>query len=108
MEDNMAGSRGASSSNLNGSNECSYSVPKEAELLFQKILNDPLISKYLPSDVKRCAASVRFVGKSKPTLPVNWRIAESASALHALEASLLGVLLERKYQVPVPQVEIEP
>jgi hypothetical protein len=102
----MAESNGLS---LSHSDECSYSVPREAQVLFQNaILENPSISKYLPEGLKSRAKKVRFVGKTKPTLPVNWRLAESASALHALEASLLSLLLEEKYQVPAPQAEINP
>ena len=88
--------------------ELKYSVPKQAELVFYEgILNNPLISKYLPSGSKQIASKIHFTGKNKPTLPVNWRFAESASALHALEASLIGLLLEKKYKVEAPEVEID-
>ena len=94
---------------VNGATGPKYSVPREAALVLQEgILDNPLISKYLPSDIKRVSAKTRFVGKEKPTLPVNWRIAESASALHALEAALIGLLLEKKYRVSAPEVEINP
>lgn len=90
--------------NLTGLN---YSVPKQAELVFRdEILNNPLVAKYLPPDVERIASRVRFTGGDKPTLPVNWRFAESASALNALEAALVGLLVEKKYRVEAPKAEI--
>ena len=93
----------------NGTVGSRYSVPEEAKLVLQEgILENPLISKYLPSDIQRIASKIHFVGKEKPTLPVNWRVAESASALHGLEAALIGLLLETKYGVSAPEVEINP
>jgi hypothetical protein len=65
-----------------------------------------LISKDLPPDLERFASRIRFTGPENPTLPVNWRFAESASALHALEAALIVMLLEKKYGVDGPEVEI--
>ena len=84
-----------------------YSVPKEAESLLQEgILRNPLVRDYLPPEVSEAARNVRFSGKDKPSLPVNWRFAESSAALHALEAALVGVLLGKKYGVRAPRVEI--
>jgi hypothetical protein len=84
-----------------------YSVPKQAESIFhQELLQNPLISKYLPSDIDKPASKVVFTGNDAPTLPVNWRFAESASALLALEAALVGSLLQNKYGVEAPEVVI--
>ncbi len=85
-----------------------YSVPREAEkILCQKLLLDPRISKNLPPDLLRVATKVRFVGSDAPRLPLNWRVAESCSALHGLLATLVGVLLEKKYGVEAPEVVID-
>lgn len=84
-----------------------YSVPKEAELVFHEgILNNPLISQYLPVEIKKYASKIRIRGREEPTLPVNWRFAESSTALHALEAALVCCLLEKKYNATAPEVEI--
>lgn len=84
-----------------------YSVPKEADTVFrEKILLHPLVSKYLPDEAFRVANKLRFTGNDAPSLPVNWRIAESCSALHGLVATMVGVLLERKYDVQAPGVMI--
>jgi crotonobetainyl-CoA:carnitine CoA-transferase CaiB-like acyl-CoA transferase len=84
-----------------------YSVPQQAEHIFRKgILQNPFVSKYLPEGIDNAASKVRFTGPDSPTMPVNWRLAESASALLALEASLVGLLLERKYAMSAPEAEI--
>ncbi|KAH6642898.1 CoA-transferase family III domain-containing protein [Boeremia exigua] len=75
-----------------------YSVPKETQRLFDNgILNNSLIAPTLPKGIAEAAAKVRFEGTSKPSIPINWRFAESISALKGLEASMINVLLSRKY-----------
>ncbi len=77
-----------------------YSIPDETQKIFdQGILNNPLIAPTLPSEITRAAAKVRFEGTSKPSIPINWRFAESISALKGLEASMINVLLMRKYGI---------
>lgn len=74
-----------------------YSVPQEArKLLEEGILENPSMSS-LPADLKTLAKHVRFEGADKPSVPINWRFAESVSALKALEATMLNALLIRKY-----------
>lgn len=84
---------------LNGTNGTSqYSVPGEAKKLFyEALLENTLISKYLPFETLELASKIHFSGDGKSSVPVNWRIAESAAALHALEATLVGILLEKRY-----------
>ncbi|KAF5963418.1 alpha-methylacyl racemase [Fusarium coicis] len=77
-----------------------YSVPDEAAKVFREgILTNPLISKYLPPDTEACSAPVTFSGFPRPSIPLNWRVAESLAALKGLEATLINVLLKRKYGV---------
>lgn len=79
-----------------------YSVPTEAGNVFQYgILQNALITQDLPAEALAYASRVRYVGSSKPSLPINWRFAESAAALKGLEAVLIGALLTRKYDVDV-------
>lgn len=52
------------------------------------------------------AKKVRFVGSDKTSLPMNWRVGESLAALHALEAALVNVLLEKRYSVASAKIEI--
>jgi hypothetical protein len=84
---------------MNGANGVtSYSIPEEAHKVFQDgILNNKLVASTLPKEIEECAKTVRFEGTDVPTLPINWRFAESISALKGLEAAMVNVLLKRKY-----------
>lgn len=92
-----------------GINEKSdYSVPAEAAKIFRdEILRDPKMSRHLPLQLERHVSNIRITGKKEPTMPVNWRFAEAAGALHALEAILLCDLLEKKYQIKAPKITID-
>ncbi|KAI8933837.1 hypothetical protein NX059_009538 [Plenodomus lindquistii] len=75
-----------------------YSIPQETQFIFDNgILNNPLIAPTLPKEFADCAKSVRFVGTGVPSIPINWRFAESMSALKGFEAAMINVLLKRKY-----------
>jgi hypothetical protein len=92
----------AEAAHTNGTNgfngEKGYSIPKETETVFHDgILNNKLIASTLPNEIAECAKTIRFEGSDKPTLPINWRFAESISALKGLEAAMVNVLLKRKY-----------
>lgn len=83
-----------------------YSVPQEAEAVFQQgILENPLM-QYLPASLKELSRLVRFEGNALPSIPVNWRWAESISALKALEATMLNYLLTHKYKISPVEVTI--
>lgn len=86
----------------------SYSTPNQAKEVFLKsVLENPLIAKDLPAEAAEYASKIRFEGSDKPSLPINWRFAESVSALKALEATMVNVLLGRKYGVKeAPRVTI--
>jgi hypothetical protein len=84
-----------------------YSVPEQAKLVFQQgILTNPLISNNVPKEVATLGHKVQFTGSDAPTIPINWRFAESVSALKGLEAVLVMSLLKRKYDVDIEQVSI--
>lgn len=84
---------------VNGS-AAAYRVPQGTEKVFRNgILSNPLIAPTLPREIEECAAKVEFVGTDKPSIPINWRFAESISALKGLEASMINVLLKRKYGI---------
>lgn len=84
-----------------------YSKLEQTKEVFLKgILENRLISKHFPPEAAQCAAEIRFEGSEEPTIPINWRFAESISALKALEATFLNVLLLRKYGVKPPRVTI--
>lgn len=83
-----------------------YSVPQEAEAVFQQgILENPLM-QHLPASLKELSRLVRFEGNALPSIPVNWRWAESISALKALEATMLNDLLVKKYKISPVEVII--
>lgn len=83
-----------------------YSTPIESRKIFEKeILENPLLPN-LPKEINEVSKLVRFEGNEKPSIPVNWRFAESISALKAFEASLLIVLLIRKYETEPVKVNI--
>lgn len=92
------------SSNENGVTDSNgtynYSVPREATSIFQNgLLKNPLLAPALPKEIQECAEKVRFEGSDKPSIPINWRFAESISSLKGLEAAMINVLLKRKYGV---------
>ena len=90
-----------------GSDFEDYSVPVEAKSIFwESILRNPLIKSNLPDGVEDAALRITFEGSATPTVPICWRFAESVSALKAHEASVLNVLLKRKYEVGPVGVDI--
>jgi hypothetical protein len=75
-----------------------YSIPNETRKVFwDGILHNPLIASTLPQETEECAKTIRFEGTEKPSIPINWRFAESIAALKGLEAALVNVLLKKKY-----------
>ncbi|GAP93263.1 hypothetical protein SAMD00023353_11600010 [Rosellinia necatrix] len=83
-----------------------YSVPHEARILFEDgILRNPL-HKDLPTELEALAKHVHFEGSNRPSIPINWRFAESISALKAFEATMLNLLVSRKYNVEPSDVTI--
>ncbi|KAF5565312.1 acyl transferase carnitine dehydratase, partial [Fusarium pseudoanthophilum] len=81
----------------------SYSVPFESRAILLESLVSNNLHSSLPAEAKEFAHHVRFEGSSLPCLPINWRLAESAASLKALEAVLINVLISRKYgQGPFP------
>ena len=85
-----------------------YSVPKESEKVFKNgLLENPLISKDLPYGFERYTETVKFEGSDFPSIPVNWRFAESISALKGLEAVFLQAILDKKYSVLPQEIIID-
>ena len=83
-----------------------YSVPEEAaKVLFDGIINNPLHA-HIPNEVKEAAQHVQYVGSSEPTLPINWRFAESIAAIKGFQGSMLNVLLKKRYGLPYQQIVI--
>ncbi|KAF0324134.1 putative alpha methylacyl-CoA racemase [Colletotrichum asianum] len=83
-----------------------YSVPQEASRVFcEGILNNPLVGPLSP-ELLALSKRIRFEGSDLPSVPVNWRFAESISALKAYEALLLMQLLSKKYGLSNTEVTI--
>lgn len=92
----------------NGTSSSKYSVSQESEAVLKNgILNNPLISNDLPNNAKELGNRVRFTGFDTPYVPINWRFAESVSALKGLEAVMVMALLKQKYNVEVQEVNID-
>lgn len=88
--------------------EAAYSVSKATSDVFRhSILAHPLIRKDLPVGTEAAAARLHFTGSADPSIPVNWRFAEAVASLKGLEASILNVLLTRKYGIPLQDVTID-
>lgn len=84
-----------------------YSVPREAKQLLQDgIVKNPLLTPNMPNEAPDILARIRFKGSDAPSIPINWRFAESVSALKGLEAIMVCTLLKRKYGVDVDEVLI--
>ena len=84
-----------------------YSVPQQArKLLDEGILGNPLIAKNIPAEAVEYGAKVKYIGSDAPSIPINWRFAESISSLKGLEATMLNVLLVKKYGIEPQEVVI--
>jgi hypothetical protein len=74
----------------------SYSIPTEAsKLLTTGIILNPL-HQSAPAELLDAAKQVKFIGSALPSIPINWRFAESISALKGFQEAMLSVLLSRK------------
>lgn len=83
-----------------------YSVPQETNRIFHEgILNNRLVPS-LPKEIQQAGSLVKFSGNDRPSLPINWKFAESAASLKAFEATMLNILRSRKYGVNLAEVEI--
>lgn len=84
----------------------SYSVPQESkELLIKGILRHKR-HQDLPQDLLDLVDLVHFEGSSLPSVPINWRLAESISALKGFLAVLINALLIRRYNAAPLEVRI--
>ncbi|KAI9932539.1 hypothetical protein ASPWEDRAFT_100847 [Aspergillus wentii DTO 134E9] len=83
-----------------------YSVQTEAAALLRKgILENPSLASNIPADAS--LADVEFTGNPNPNIPINWRFAESISALLGLEATWINALLKAKYNKDPVKVTID-
>jgi hypothetical protein len=85
----------------------SYSIPEESrKLLIEGIVNNPLIKPDIPAEAVDYASRVKFEGSNLPSIPINWRFAESVSSLKGFEAAMVMALLKRKYGVDVEEARV--
>lgn len=84
-----------------------YSIPAETHKVFwEGIMRNPLIANTLPPEAEASAHKIEFEGSNDPSIPINWRFAESISALKAFEGTMVNVLLQRKYGVKPQKIVI--
>lgn len=74
-----------------------YSIPEETHRLLWNgiVLNSS--QRNLPSELGKAAEQVTFTGSSRPSIPINWRFAESIAALKGFEAAMINVLLKKRF-----------
>ncbi|KAH7323210.1 CoA-transferase family III domain-containing protein [Stachybotrys elegans] len=87
----------------------SYSVPEEARrVLDTGILKNPRLAHNIPDGAAEIALKrVKFVGNDQPSVPISWRFSESISALKGYEASVLSLLIQKKYKVDPGDILID-
>ncbi|KAF3294222.1 hypothetical protein TWF132_003653 [Orbilia oligospora] len=84
-----------------------YSIPQEAlKLLKEGILENPLMGN-LPKELQSLSKHLHFEGSDKPSVPINWRFAESISALKGFEALMLNLLIAKKYETQPLDITID-
>ncbi|KAF8152807.1 hypothetical protein BJ912DRAFT_492081 [Pholiota molesta] len=85
-----------------------YSVPREAQNVFLNgIIFNPLHSS-APEEIKEAAQYIDYIGSSSPSIPINWRFAESIAALKGFEGAMLNVLLKRNTESTTRKLEYIP
>ncbi|KAK1255547.1 hypothetical protein MKX08_009542 [Trichoderma sp. CBMAI-0020] len=97
----------ASSNSTSHTPDKPYSVVSEAaNVLKDGILNHPQTVQHLISGLDKYADLISFEGSDNPSLPVNWRFAESIAALKGLESIYVNAILEKVYGVAPQKVKI--
>jgi hypothetical protein len=97
----------ASSNSTSHTPDKPYSVVREAaNVLKDGILNSPITAQHLISGLDKYADTVSFQGSDSPSLPVNWRFAESIAALKGLESIYVNAILDKVYGVAPQKVVI--
>jgi len=84
-----------------------YSIQGEAQtVLWEGILLNPRHNSLPDDGIQDAARKITFSGSRLPSIPINWRFAESVSALKAFEGAMLNVLLHKKYGIPYQNIHI--
>ena len=85
----------------------SYSVPQEAKrVLEQGVFQNDKLTNLLPKGAEDFVSKITFTGNDAPSIPINWRFAESAASLKGLEACVVAELVKRKYGVEIQEAKI--
>jgi hypothetical protein len=83
-----------------------YSIPIEARKVFENgILANPLHTS-LPKGSRELGKYVEFTGTDAPSIPINWRFAESIAALKGFEAVMVNQYLKRRFGIGPYKVTI--
>ncbi|KAK7043884.1 hypothetical protein VNI00_008050 [Paramarasmius palmivorus] len=75
------------------------------KLLKDGIINNPLHAS-APPELHEASDLVEYQGPDDPSIPINWRFAESISAIKGFQACMVNVLLKRKYGIAPQKVVI--
>ncbi|KAJ8085869.1 hypothetical protein PM082_004688 [Marasmius tenuissimus] len=84
-----------------------YSVPAQASQLLKDGLLHNELHRSCPPEVQDVDKFVEFRGADLPSIPINWRFAESIAAIKGFEACMLNVLLKRRFAIEPQKVVID-
>jgi len=83
-----------------------YSVPTQASQLLKDGLVFNELHQSMPPEVHDVYKLVEFRGGDFPSMPINWRFAESIAAIKGFEACMLNVLLKKRFGIEPQKVVI--
>ncbi|KAK1221351.1 hypothetical protein PQX77_015838 [Marasmius sp. AFHP31] len=84
-----------------------YSIPAQASQLLRDGLVFNELHQSCPSEVQDVYKLVEYRGGDLPSIPINWRFAESIAAIKGFEACMLNVLLKRRFAIEPQKVVID-
>lgn len=82
-----------------------YSVPEECRALLDREIKRKLSTKF-SAESHASIEHITFEGSANPSIPINWRLAESVATLKGLEAVLINIFIGRKYNEGPKDVHI--
>jgi hypothetical protein len=74
-----------------------YSIPRETLSLLENGIIGNKSQRDLPPELAQAVKHVTFEGSDLPSIAINWRFAESITALKGFEAAMINVLLKKCY-----------
>ena len=84
-----------------------YSVPAQASQLLRDGLVFNELHQSCPLEVQDVYKLIEFRGGDTPSIPINWRLAESIATIKGFEACMLNVLLKRRFAIEPQKVVID-